>query len=205
MTTPPAHDLLVDSAPVSSLRTFHKNPRKGNVATIRESLRVNGQYRPIVANRGTHTGRPNEVLAGNHTLMAARDEGWGQIQVAWVDVDDDQCSRIVAADNRTADLGGYDDRLLVELLADLPDLAGTGYDLTDFEALERLVSEPEDLDGLANKLGPGDQADLWPALRLVLPPMLLAAWRAHLATCGGKEVEAFAALLQFDLSELPSD
>lgn len=141
----PGLELTVEKVAVSELRTYHQNPRKGDVAAIRESLRVNGQYRPIVANRGTHTGRSNEVLAGNHTLMAARDEGWSAITVSWVDVDDDQCARIVAADNRLSDRGGYDERLLVELLSGLEDdLAGTGYEPGDLAALEKALGNAGD-------------------------------------------------------------
>jgi DNA modification methylase len=122
--------------PVADLRTYHRNPRKGNTAVIAQSLQVNGQYRTLAVNRGTHTGRPNEVLAGNHTLMAARDLGWDSIAVTYVDVDDDQAARIVAVDNRASDIADMDDRLLLELLADLPDLDGTGYDPGDLAALE---------------------------------------------------------------------
>jgi ParB-like chromosome segregation protein Spo0J len=137
------HELELSNVKTSELRTFHLNPRKGDVASIRTSLRVNGQYRPIVANRGTHTGRKNEVLAGNHTLLAARDEGWERIAVTWVDVDDDQCARIVAADNRTADLGSYDDAALVELLSGLDDLAGTGYDADALAELAAGLADPD--------------------------------------------------------------
>ncbi len=142
-----AHDLQVSHVPVAELRTYHRNPRRGNAAVIARSLTVNGQYRPLVVNAGTHTGRPGEVLAGNHTLIAARDLGWESVAVVTVDVDDDQCARIVAADNRASDLASYDDRLLLELLSDLPDLDGTGFeqgDLNDLEwALEPKFS-PED-------------------------------------------------------------
>lgn len=162
--------------PVSELRTFHRNPKVGNVSAIAQSLRVNGQYRPIVVNRGTHTGRPDEVLAGNHTLMAARDEGWAEVAVVWVDVDDDGAARIVAADNRTADLGTYDDRLLVELLSDLPDLDGTGYDPGDLDALVALLEgeggDPrEDDDVLADT----DKAG-WPKILCQVPPEVHARW-----------------------------
>lgn len=147
--------LELEYVPVGSLRTYHRNPRQGNVTAIRASLLVNGQYRPIVVNRGTYTGRERETLAGNHTLLAHRDlienpdpadenpERWSQIAVAWVDVDDDQAARIVAVDNRSADLGDYDTRLLAELLGDLPDLDGTGYDPGDLAELERAIAEPE--------------------------------------------------------------
>jgi ParB-like chromosome segregation protein Spo0J len=98
-----------DRVPPSALRMYQRNPRKGNVGVVASSLQAHGQYRPIVANIGTHTGRANEVLAGNHTLKAFRslaqkhpeDERWSAILVHWVDVDDDQAKRIVLADNKT--------------------------------------------------------------------------------------------------------
>lgn len=140
---PATVDLVLEYVPLHELATYHRNPRRGDVDRIKESLKVHSQYRPIAVNRGSRTGRPNEVLAGNHTLMAARDLGWESMAVTFVDVDDDQAARIVAADNRTADLGDYDNRLLLELLADLPDLDGTGYDPGDLEDLERALAAEE--------------------------------------------------------------
>ena len=133
----------------SELRTHHKNPRQGVVPAIMASLRAHGQYRPLVVNRGTHTGRVNEVLAGNHTLKAIRtlaeeypsDDRWQNVQCWMLDVDDDEGDRIVAVDNRTSELGSFDDRLLLELLSGLPDLTGTGYDETDLAALEAMVND----------------------------------------------------------------
>ncbi|MFF0741550.1 ParB N-terminal domain-containing protein [Streptomyces sp. NPDC004111] len=120
---------LADLAvPVADLVHFHRNPRTGDLGAISESLSANGQYRPIVVNKGTLTGRANEVLAGNHTLKAARHLGWEQIAVTWLDVDDDAAAKIVIVDNRTNDLAGYDSVLLAEVLSELPDLEGTGYD-----------------------------------------------------------------------------
>ncbi|WP_286141993.1 hypothetical protein [Mycobacterium sp. D16Q16] len=80
-----------------------------------------------MVNRGSQTGRRNEVLAGNHTLMAARSLGWDTIDVGIVDVDEDTARSIVAADNRLADLGG------------------TGYALDDLLAMERDLFPPEPL------------------------------------------------------------
>lgn len=104
------------------LHTYWKNPRIGNVDKIAESLARNGQYRAIVVNKGTHTGRPMEVLAGNHTLKAARKLGWETITCHLIDVDDDQAARIVLADNKTAEYGSYDDKTLADLLETLDDL-----------------------------------------------------------------------------------
>ena len=123
------------AVPLEQLVPYGRNPREGDIALIADSLRRHGQYRPIVANRGSLTGRPGEVLAGNHTLAAARFLGWDRIAVTWVDVDAEQAQRIVLVDNRSADVAGYDDSLLAELLQELPDLAGTGYTDTDLDAL----------------------------------------------------------------------
>src|SRR6266545_1812765 len=45
---PELHRLVV---PIGSLAPFHKNPRRGDLPLLRESLRANGQYRPVVVNR----------------------------------------------------------------------------------------------------------------------------------------------------------
>lgn len=128
----------------NDLALYHRNPRVGNVAVIADSLRAHGQYKPVVVNRGTHTGRPNEVLAGNHTLKAFRDlleaepgdERWGEITGYVIDVDDDRAARIVLVDNRSAEVGaGYDDETLASLLGSLDDFDGTGYGEADLEDL----------------------------------------------------------------------
>lgn len=130
---------------VDDLYTFEKNPRRGNIAKIADSLRVRGQYRPIVVNRGTHTGRDMEVLAGNHTLLAARSLGWSHIDCGIVDVDEQTARQIVLADNRLSDLGGYDDETLAELLDSLDDFTGTGYSSDDLDALLAAQHQPEEL------------------------------------------------------------
>lgn len=121
--------------PIADLQPFHGNPRRGNVHAIKESLARLGQFRPIVVNAGNHTGRPNEVLAGNHTMQAAKQLGWTELEAHLIDVDEDKAARIVAADNRIGDLGSYDDEALAELLSSLPDLDGTGYETADLDEL----------------------------------------------------------------------
>lgn len=114
---------------VGELTLFAGNARRGRVAEIRTSLRRLGQYRPIVVNRGSLTGRPLEVLAGNHTLVAAREEGWARIDGYEVDVDGRTAVKINLADNRLSDLAVNDDDALAALLSSLEgDYDGTGYD-----------------------------------------------------------------------------
>lgn len=122
--------------PVDDLAEFPGNPRRGDVTVIADSLRRNGQYRPIVANR-----RTGQVLAGNHTLRAARQLGWSEVAVAWVDVDDELAARIVLVDNRANDLAGYDDTELLALLESIPSIEGTGYDEQALADLQALVGD----------------------------------------------------------------
>ena len=126
-------DLLASSAvvPLETLTRYHRNFRKGDQAEIRKSLRVNGQYRAVCVNRGTHTGRENEILAGNNTVQAARAEEWDVIAVGWVDVDDQAAAKIVAVDNLLNDKATNDEDALKELMAELDDLEGSG--MTDDE------------------------------------------------------------------------
>lgn len=136
------HATAVAAVPIDDLATYHRNPRRGNIPAIAASLKRLGQYRPIVVNVGTHTGRPNEVLAGNHTLHAAQQLGWEHINIVTVDVDDETASRIVVADNRTSDLAANDEVDLAAILSDLPDLDGTGYTDEDLAEILATTTEP---------------------------------------------------------------
>ena len=132
-TTTVAPTLAHLAVPITSLHPHPRNPRRGDLDAVKKSLRHHGQYRPIVANRPT-----GEVLAGNHVLRAAAELGWEEIAATFVDLSDEEATRLVLVDNRTSDLAGYDDDLLVELLEGLPDLSGTGFDQG---ALDELLEE----------------------------------------------------------------
>jgi DNA modification methylase len=89
--------------------------------------------------------RDGTVIAGNHTLQAARRLGWAEIAVVWVDDDEATAKAFALADNRTAELGGYDDQLLADLItevreADAALLGATGW--TD-EAVADLMTSLE--------------------------------------------------------------
>lgn len=126
--------MQTEEVPLKRLRPHPKNVRQGDIGAISESLRVHGQYRPIVAQ--TSTGH---ILAGNHTYKAAKALKWDTIHVVWVDVDDDEALRILLVDNRTTDLATYDSQLLADLLTAMTEsemkLAGTGFDGDDLDEL----------------------------------------------------------------------
>lgn len=120
----------VEVVPIGSLHGFPGNPRTHDLDTIRASLRYHGQYRTVVARSETR-----HVLAGNGTWEAARAEGWTDIRVEWVSCSDTDAAKIVAVDNRSNDLAGYDEIALADLLRSVPDLTGTGFDAGAFDRL----------------------------------------------------------------------
>jgi len=81
------------------------------VDAVANSLATFGQRKPIIAR--TVDG---VVIAGNHTLQAARQLGWTEIAVVWVEDDDITAKAYALADNRTAELGTYDDQLLADMI-----------------------------------------------------------------------------------------
>jgi len=127
--------LTIEQVSLAELRPHPDNPRNGDTDAIRESLVAHGQYAPIViANEGT-------VLVGNHRYGAAAELGWESLDCVRLPYgpNDPEAIKIMLADNRTSDLGRYDDALLVQLLDTVStDLSGTGYsddDLADLMAL----------------------------------------------------------------------
>lgn len=130
-----AEELADLAVPIESLKPYGRNPRRGDVEAIAESLEVNGQYRPIIVREST-----GEVLAGNHTLQAAKSLGWSTIAAVTVDVSDEQAARIVLVDNRANDLAGYNDAAVLEVIERAGALPGTGWQEAE---VERLVAELE--------------------------------------------------------------
>jgi hypothetical protein len=153
------------AADIGALQLLPGNPRRGDVAAVARSLDAFGQRKPIVALRdGT-------VIAGNHTLQAAQSLGWDKIAVVWVDDDDATAKAFALADNRTAELGDYDDQALADLIAAVAEadadlLAASGWtsdDLTELlatlepEQLPTVLTDPDDIpDAPPAKTVPGD-------------------------------------------------
>lgn len=136
------HDLTIHEIPVGDLALLPGNPRQGDIGAVSESMRINGVYQPIIVNRGSSTGRPLEVIAGNHRAQAAHQLGMDMIPAIILDLNDEDAARIALADNRTSDLADYDNDTLILMLQSLPDLTGTGYDAEDLDALLRTNDNP---------------------------------------------------------------
>jgi DNA modification methylase len=140
---PPLRPLAVS---LSSVELHPRNPRVGDVEAVAASLRRFGQQKPIVVQKST-----GWIIGGNHLVRAARSLGWTEIAANVVELDDATATAYMLADNRTADLGGYDDALLAAMLAEqgtADNLAATGYDADDVAALVAAagLAETRDLD-----------------------------------------------------------
>lgn len=130
-------DQKVERVEIDKIFPYPKNPRKGNVALIMESLKESGQFRPLIVQKST-----GYILGGNHTYLACVELGWATVLVVYVDVDDERAKRIVLADNRTSDMATYDAQILSEILStlDRPSV-GTGYTTSELKGLMDAVEE----------------------------------------------------------------
>lgn len=129
-------DLAGLAVPIANLETLPGNPRRGDVQAIARSYDTFGQRKPVVATRtGERDGHPTGVVSGgNHQLAAARQLGWDMLAVVWTDDNPETQAAWALADNRTADLGTYDNDLLGQI--DTPALfTATGYTDADLQAL----------------------------------------------------------------------
>lgn len=124
--------------PVDRLRPHPLNSRRTNLDALRASIRRNGFYGALVANK-----RSREILVGQQRWSAARRERIRRLPVLWIDVDHRTALRILLVDNRSAELASSDSEgvalALEQLSKDDPLLSGSGYSLDDYE---RMIARP---------------------------------------------------------------
>lgn len=126
---------------ISSLVLDPSNARihdKKNIEAIKGSLAKFGQQKNIVVDSN------NIVIAGNGTVIAARELGWTEIWINRTNLEGIDRTAFALADNRTAELAEWDDNVLGETLHGLReldfDLSSIGFDTSD---LDNLGLEPE--------------------------------------------------------------
>jgi hypothetical protein len=137
-------DLRSLAVPIKKLRLAEKNARRGDVEAIKKSYARFGQRKPIIASRST-----SEIIAGNHQYLAAKELGWKEIAVVWVDDDPETQLAYSIADNRIGQLGEWDLVTLVDAFdvlnfEDLEVAGFSGVDVEDFRALaeEKIITAP---------------------------------------------------------------
>lgn len=185
--------ISVEHVPLDAVTPHPRNVRVHTSAPqVAESLQVHGQYAPIVVQKST-----GYVLAGNGLWKQMEALGFKTCAVTYVDVDDEQALRILLVDNETSDRAGYDEAALAALLADMPDLVGTGWTDDHFADLQTLFSPAMTPEELADTLGDEpDPAAFWPVARIPLPPDLYDAWIRTVAQHEGIAQDALRSLME---------
>jgi len=120
--------MKIETCSIQSLSPDPANVRKHsqrNLDAIAASLRKFGQQKPLVVDKN------NIVLAGNGTLAAAKSIGWNEIKIVRTDLTGVGATAFGIADNRTAELAEWDEKLgemLKALKADDVHLPDIGFD-----------------------------------------------------------------------------
>lgn len=142
-----AADLAGLAFPIDKLDLLEGNPRRGNIEAVAESLRKFGQVNALVARKKKGSRGRGEVIIGNHRLLAARDVlKWSEIAVVWVEMDDKRAHALALADNRSSELGEWDNEALLAMILDVADdealFLATGYDDQYLKDLQHRLNPP---------------------------------------------------------------
>lgn len=138
----------IETLPITALKPFERNARTHSpdqVSKIAASLIEFGWTQPILVDEH------NEIIAGHGRLLAAKQLKFAEVPVIRLEhLTPEQVRAYRIADNRLAELSGWDGALLAVELAELGDL-DFDLDLTGFDG--------PDLDKLLASLEPEEQAE----------------------------------------------
>ncbi len=144
-------DLGVETRPVSALELYARNPRthtKQQIRQIAKSIETFGWTNPILIDGS------GGVIAGHGRLAAAKLLGIGRVPTIRLDdMSEAQKRAYVIADNRLAELAGWDDELLaieLQALAEIDldfDIEITGFETAEIDMLIASSKGPTDDDG----------------------------------------------------------
>jgi 16S rRNA G966 N2-methylase RsmD len=135
-------ELRIETVNINSLTPDPANARKHdgkNLKAIASSLEKFGQRKPICVTPDSI------VVAGNGTLEAAKSLGWTEIVIARTPVGWtwEQIRAFALADNRTAELAEWDDKVLADQLLEL-DANGWELEELGFQNLEPPSGQDDD-------------------------------------------------------------
>lgn len=126
---------------IDRLKPMKGNPRRGDIEAVKRSVLAFKMRKPVVAmSDGT-------ITAGHHLYYACSELGYQELAVVFVDDDLATAKAYSLADNRSAELGSYDDDLLAAMIRDVHDdealFLATSY--TE-EFYQKLLGEDEPID-----------------------------------------------------------
>ena len=151
----PAREIRIEYLPLGELKKWPQNPKRHELGTIGKSIARFGFVNPLIINEKT-----GELLAGHGRLEALEsrekedgtvpdgvkvsDEGvWLVPVVRGISLTGKQAEAYAIADNRLVEIGGWNDRMLADLLQGI-DLEGVGYSQADIDELLIRISSPKE-------------------------------------------------------------
>lgn len=110
------------------------------IDAIASSLKAFGQTKPLVVQKSSMN-----VLAGNGTLEAMRRLGWTEADCVVLAIADERAKLLALADNRTAELGEWNEQILTEILYEMDgNLQGvTGFSDSEISKLMQDLDDSE--------------------------------------------------------------
>ena len=153
-------DLSVEQVPITSLKPYANNPRthtKKQIRQIAESIRTFGWTNPVLVDAN------DRIIAGHGRVEAAKLLGIPTVPVLRIeDLSEAQLKAYVIADNKLAELAGWDEQILAEelqLLTELNldfDIEVTGFEMGEIDVL--IESQGENINDPADDIPEIDEA-----------------------------------------------
>lgn len=130
--------------PIGELVPYARNARthsESQIAQLRASLREFGFVNPVLIDSDRN------IIAGHGRVLAAKAEGMAEVPCVLVEhLSESQRRAYILADNRLAELSGWDTEMLALELGEMRD-AGEDLTMTGFDATAMLLDDPAALAG----------------------------------------------------------
>lgn len=153
----------VETVPIDEIIENTENPRThspGQIARLADSIREFGFLVPVVL-------RGRQLVAGHGRLMAARRAGLREVPAVQADhLDEHMAKAYMLADNRIAELAGWDEELLREALEDLQASGMAHLAAFDHSELEKLLGAS--LEEPSGESAEDDGLDRDPSIRITI-------------------------------------
>jgi hypothetical protein len=159
-----ADEVRIEYVPLDEIERWPRNPKQHDVATLKESLTRFGFVAPIVMD-----DRLGRIVAGHgrlEALLALKAEGgeaparvkvgkggaWSAPVLRGVSFESErEAEAYLLADNRLVELGGWDEKGLTDMLANLEDVRGIGWSVDEVAGMLAPMTSAQDGDGEATR------------------------------------------------------
>lgn len=131
-------ELKIEYLPIKALKPYEKNPRhnENGVDYVAKSIQEYGFKVPIIIEKN------GTIIAGHTRYEASKKLGIEKVPcVIADDLNEEQAKAFRIADNKVSDFSIWDNKLLLEELADIGDDFFTGFDFGDIMNFDVLDEE----------------------------------------------------------------